>query len=123
MKTSSAKSKGRELQKYVVRVINKVFKDKFECGDVVSRPMGSSGVDIMMSPNARKNLPLSIECKNTKSFPSLSALAQSRANSYNKTLAAVVWKPFGKSMDESIIYFNTEDFISWIKELQNAKKV
>jgi len=71
MLTSSAKGKGRLLQQHVCAIIRKVF-DLPET-DVVSRPMGSAGVDTMMSDRALKELPLSIECKNTKKFPSLSA--------------------------------------------------
>ena len=111
MKTSSAKNKGRELQKHVAKKI----KEKFDLGDgdVESRSMGSAGVDIMMSPLAKASFPVSLECKNTKKFPSLAALEQSRHNKYEDTTAGVVWKPPGKGMDESIIYFNFNDFLDF----------
>lgn len=120
MKTSSAKGKGRDLQKYVAKVI----KDQFYLGDgdAESRPMGSSGVDIMMSPLAKEKFPFSPECKNTKTFPSLAALEQSHYNQYDDTLAGVVWKPFGKGMNKSIIYFNFEEFVDWWKEHTNGKE-
>ncbi len=112
MKTSSAKSKGRALQQNCVKVLLR-FAKMLEPDDVVSRPMGSGGVDIMMSPKAQIIFPISIESKNTKTFPSLKALQQSEANKYDSTLAAVVWKPPGKGYDKSIIYFSFEDFVSW----------
>ena len=79
----------------------------------MSRPMGSGGIDVMLSPHARDSFPFSIECKNTKLFPSLAALSQSEANAIRGTLPAAVWKPPGKGMDKSIIYFNFEDFVDF----------
>lgn len=79
--------------------------------------MGSSGVDVLMSPKLRVLFPFSPECKNTKQFPSLSALEQSRANKYFKHLAAVIWKPPGKGMDKAIIYFDFNEFLAWWKEI------
>lgn len=121
MKTSSAKQKGRDLQKHVVKVIVNMFNLGED--DCVSRPMGSSGVDIMMSPLCQVVVPFSIECKNTKKFPSLSALKQSKANKYHGTIPAVVWKPPGKGMNEAIIYFNLEEFLFEYRRItcQNQK--
>lgn len=115
MRPSSAKAKGRKLQQYAKAVLDRVFG--FEDGDIESRPMGSGGVDLMCSPKVRKRFPISIECKNTKSFPSVSALEQSKFNTKDGTIPAVVWKPFGKGYDESIIYFNFEDLATLMAKL------
>lgn len=117
MKTQSAKAKGRKLQQFCRDYLSQLFG--WEDGDVESRPMGSGGTDLMLSPRARQDFPFSVECKNTKKFPSVSALNQSYANHRIGTLPCVVWKPFGKSTSESIIYFNFEDFSRFWKE-QNA---
>ena len=114
MKSQSRKSKGRELQKFVANFLKVLYT--WREGDAESRPMGSSGVDIMMSPKARDEFPFSIECKNWKAFPSLPALEQSDHNKYADTLASVVWKPKGKGMSESIIYFNFEEFSAYWKK-------
>lgn len=114
IKTSSCKAKGRTLQRFVVNSILTVKRLAFKEGDVESRPTSSFGVDIMMSPLAKELLPVSLECKNTRLFPSLNALRQSQANKYDNTIAAVVWKPPGKGFEESIIYFNFNEFISKI---------
>lgn len=118
MKTASCKSKGRELQKFVALKIREVFGLPEE--DVVSRPMGSPGVDIMMSNSALKLLPLSIECKNTKTFPSLEALVQSKFNTKPSQTSCVVWKPPRKGMENAIIYLNLEDFLRLVKERNNV---
>jgi len=111
MKTSSAKSKGRALQKYICEVLTTVFE--LEEGDVESRSMGSAGVDVLMSPKTRRVFPFSIEAKSTKRFPSLSALRQSEANHYEGTLPCVIWKPPGKGPEHAIIYMDVYDFMSF----------
>jgi hypothetical protein len=116
IKTSSAKSKGRKLQNHIRDRILKHFPWLKE-GDVESRSMGSGGVDIMMSPRARKTFPISIEAKKTKATPSRAELEQSRRNAYGVTVAAVVWCPHGKGLDKSMILFDFEDFLNWYKEI------
>ncbi len=118
MKTSSAKSKGRILQQWIRDMISIIFK--LEEGDIESRPMGSGGVDLMMSPKARRCFPFSIESKNTKKFPSLSALRQSRANLYEGTLPCVIWKPPGKGPEHAIIYMNAKEFMTFWENKTNA---
>ena len=118
MKPSSAKAKGRSLQQFISKVLVRVIKT-LESDDAVSRPMGSGGVDIMMSPLAQKEFPVSIESKNTKAFPGLKALEQAQYNKYKDTLAAVVWKPFGKGYEDSIIYMNFVQFVEWHERRKN----
>jgi len=119
MKTSSCKAKGRELQKYVASLIQSMFGLPEE--DVVSRPMGSPGQDIMLSAKALQSLPLSIECKNTKQFPSLAALDQAFANTKGKAAIPVaVWKPPGKGYDKSIIYMDLRHFLWLMKAKDNT---
>lgn len=111
MKPQSAKKKGRDLQKHVASKIRETFNLPEE--DVVSRPMGSGGTDIMMSKAAHSKLALSLECKNSKKFPSVSALEQARYNSRPVDTPAACWKPPGKGYDETIIYFNLNEFLEW----------
>lgn len=63
MKTSSAKAKGRNLQKLVVAKLLALYPELTE-DDATSRSMGAAGEDILLSAAARKLVPLSIECKN-----------------------------------------------------------
>ena len=113
MKTQSAKAKGRKLQQMVAETILEVFPFLHE-DDVVSRPMGSGGEDIMLSRKAREWCPFSFECKNTKTFPSTKALDQARANRKGH-LANVCWKPPRKGKDDVIIYFNLKEFLEWVR--------
>jgi|TARA_X000001382_G_scaffold44617_1_gene30154 hypothetical protein len=67
MLTSSAKAKGRRLQQWVRDLILDLFPT-LEEDDVKSTSMGAGGEDIQLSPAARKLMPITVECKNKKSF-------------------------------------------------------
>lgn len=62
MKPQSAKAKGRKLQQFTRDTILKKFPC-LEADDVKSTSMGAGGEDVLLSPAARRMLPLSIECK------------------------------------------------------------
>jgi len=67
MKTSSKKQKGRMLQKWVCEYISKLLNIPWGPEDeklIQSRPMGQSGVDVVLRGKALKRFPFSIECKN-----------------------------------------------------------
>ena len=61
LKPSSAKAKGRVLQQAVRDLI--IAKFGLEPDDVRSVSMGVSGEDLLLSPAARRKLPISVECK------------------------------------------------------------
>ena len=113
IRPSSAKAKGREWQKRVAELVRKVF-DLHE-DDVVSRPMGSGGVDLMMSPKAQKEVGVSFECKKTTVEPTLKALKQSRHNAYPDTLGVVAWQPRGTGGDDGVVTLDIKDFLELVK--------
>ena len=64
MKTQSAKAKGRRLQQWTRdQLIEHLF---ISDEDVESRSMGAGGEDLIMSKDARRKFPYSIECKNVE---------------------------------------------------------
>ena len=79
MKTSSAKAKGRNLQKYVCTCILQLFKS-LQPDDCTSRSMGAGGEDLLLSPTARKLLPISIECKSHARYSVYKDYEQASAN-------------------------------------------
>lgn len=85
----------------------------------MSRPMGSGGVDIMMSPLAQQKVGLSIECKNTVGIPGPKQIEQSRANKYDDTLAVVVWKPKGAKYDDCLMICKFEDMLEWLQQKEH----
>jgi hypothetical protein len=84
----SRKAKGRKLQNHVRNKLTEIFG--LEEGDVESRPMGSSGTDLMLSAKARKRIGISFECKNTVGTPSRAQLEQSQANKVPNTVLDIL---------------------------------
>ena len=113
MKSQSCKAKGRNLQKHVCATLTEIFS--WDEGDAESRSMGSAGIDVMLSPRARRDFPFSIECKNTKVRPTTKAQKQAAYNKYKGTLPGVVWKPHGKPFSDSVITFNLAEFATFYK--------
>ena len=62
IKPSSAKAKGRNLQKWVRDQLIEQLEIHPE--DIESRSMGAGGEDLIMARAARTKFPFSIECKN-----------------------------------------------------------
>lgn len=67
MKPQSAKAKGRKLQQWVRDKILH-YCSSLEPDDVKSTSMGAGGEDVQLSPAARRQYPISIECKSRASY-------------------------------------------------------
>lgn len=80
----SAKQKGRLLQQATKQKVLDKFPQLQE-DDVHSRPMGSGGEDLMLSPLARSVFPFSVECKNQERLNIWEAIKQAEANGGNNT--------------------------------------
>ena len=78
MKTSSAKNKGRTLQKWVVERLIEAFNIHPE--DIKSCSMGASGEDVIMARAAREKFPFSVECKNVEKLNVWEAYEQAKSN-------------------------------------------
>ena len=79
MKTSSAKAKGRNLQKKVRELLIEYLKIDPE--DIESRSMGAGGEDLIMAKAARNLFPYSIECKNQEKVNVWESYSQAVENS------------------------------------------
>lgn len=118
MKTASCKNKGRLHQQNIAKKITEFFQ--LEEGDVISRSMGSSGIDIITSPRARKLFPLAIEAKATTVTPGTSALEQAKYNAKD-LIPAVVWKPRGVNSSKSRVIMELDDLFRIIEYYMNNK--
>lgn len=78
MKPSSAKAKGRLLQKWFVDLL--IRKLQLNPLDLESRPMGSQGEDVIMGVESRSKFPLSIECKNQEAINVWKSYEQATTN-------------------------------------------
>ena len=79
IKTSSAKAKGRNLQKWVREKLIEELNIHPE--DIESRSMGAGGEDLIMARAAREKFPHSIECKNVEKLNVWDAYEQATMNS------------------------------------------
>ena len=79
MKTSSAKAKGRNLQKKVREIL--IERLDVHPEDIESRSMGAGGEDLIMARAAREKFPYSIECKNQEALNVWKSYEQAESNS------------------------------------------
>ena len=77
------KALGREGQTKVRDILLSAFSELQE-DDIYSRPMGSPGEDLMLSPAARKKLPFDIEVKYGKQINLIRANQQAQAECRGK---------------------------------------
>jgi len=108
MKTSSAKSKGRKLQQNVRDVILEQYSEYLEPDDVRSTGMGQSGVDVQLSPLAKRTFPFSIECKNQQSISIWACLEQTFTNLMDNTFGLLVFK---RNRSETYVCLKLDDFM------------
>lgn len=116
MKTSSAKAKGRNLQKWVRDKLLEIYplltKD-----DIRSTSMGSAGEDILLSSVARIELPYTIECKSRNCISVYKWLEQGADSVYTSIV-------FAKgNHKEPIVIMYAEDFFKLLKEKSETKKI
>ena len=105
MKTSSAKNKGRTLQKWVVEKLIETFNIHPE--DIKSCSMGAGGEDVIMARAAREFFPFSIECKNVEKLNVWEAYEQAK-NNCNGYEPIVVMK---KNHKKPLLVIDAEYFI------------
>lgn len=90
MKTSSAKKKGRKLQKWVVQMLVEIVNCHPD--DIESRPMGSQGEDVIVGNESRRRFPYSVECKNQERLSMWAAYEQAESNAEENEPLLVVKK-------------------------------
>ena len=110
MKTSSAKAKGRNLQKWVVsKLIEHLQLDE---EDLESRPMGSSGEDIIMGKLSRQRFPYSVECKNQEKVNVWPAYEQAESNCKGYEPVVVI----KKNRKKPLVVIDAEYFVKLHEE-------
>lgn len=118
---SSAKGKGRELQKWVCREISELTGIPYNQQDddclIHGREMGQAGVDIILRGAARELFPFSIECKSTEKLSLTTTILQARANTQDGTDWMIVHR--NKAVREPIIILTWEAFA----RIYNGKRI
>ena len=110
IKTSSAKAKGRNLQKWVREKLIEELNIHPE--DIESRSMGAGGEDLIMARAAREKFPHSIECKNVEKLNVWEAYEQATANCGDYQPIVVMKKNHKKPL----VVVDAEYFISLFKK-------
>ena len=80
MRPRSAKAKGKRLQNKVTQLLQEKFSSVLEKGDFKSTTMGEHGMDVQLSPSARKKFPFAVECKNQEALNIWKSLEQAENN-------------------------------------------
>lgn len=107
MKTSSAKAKGRNLQKLVRDALLEKFPELTK-DDIRSTSMGASGVDVLLSSEAKKKIPYSIECKSHKAMAVYKLYQQAQENTDEGTVPLLVVK---QNNSKPLAVLALEDFL------------
>ena len=111
MKTSSAKAKGRNLQKKVRELL--IEHLEIDPEDIESRSMGAGGEDLIMAKAARNLFPYSIECKNQEALNIWKAYKQAEENCKGYEPLAVIkrnhHKPLAVVDLEAFILLNRKE--------------
>ena len=113
MKTSSAKAKGRNLQKWVREKLIEELNIHPE--DIESRSMGAGGEDLIMARAAREKFNFSIECKNCEKLNVWEAYEQAKSNA-GQYEPIVIMK---KNHKKPLVVVDAEYFIKLFKFTEN----
>lgn len=96
IKTSSAKGKGAELQKWMCQKIADLLGLPFDNQDdqclIHSREMGQSGLDVILRGSAYKDFPFDVECKSTETLSMTEFIRQARSNTKSGRHWMVVYR-------------------------------
>jgi hypothetical protein len=116
MKPSSAKSKGRNLQQWTRDQILNIFSKDLENDDVRSVSMGVSGEDLLLSPKARRFLPISLECKSRAAISVYGFYEQAKTNSKGYEPVCVV----KQNRSSPLVVVDAEYFFKLLRRVENA---
>lgn len=114
---ASRKAKGRNLQKWVCDKFSLLTNIPWGSEDdmeIQSRPMGQSGVDVILRGSAAAVLPLSVECKSTEKLGIETTVEQAKKNKKDGTDWVIVHKR--KKFRKPIVIIDWDFFESLLKD-------
>lgn len=112
---AAAKAKGRNLQNEICQRVSKITgvpwgKDQ----DIEGRPMGQSGVDVILRGRAKQLFDFQIECKNQEKWSILAWIKQAQSN----TKDGETWLLFFKrNHTKTFVAMEADTFFSLFNEL------
>jgi hypothetical protein len=120
IKTSSAKAKGRNLQKLTGEKISILTGYTFGKDEMIaSREMGQNGTDIRLIADAREAFPWSVECKAGNSFSFPDAVRQAKANQLPSTDWLLVTR---RDRESALVTIDMDVFFDLLRLIPGHKK-
>jgi hypothetical protein len=104
------KAKGRKFQQEIRDTFRKLFSNELEQDDINCTLMSESGVDIKLTPAAKKLIPLDMECKKQQKLAIWQALQQSQDNITSPERIPTLI--FSRSNSKTYIVMEFEKFLS-----------
>ena len=108
MKPRSAKAKGKRLQNKVTQLLQEKYSSILEAGDFKSTTMGEHGMDVQLSPSARKKFPFAVEGKNQEALNIWKSLEQAENNCEGLTPLLI----FKRNKSKIYAALEIEDFLN-----------
>jgi len=108
----SYKSKGRMFQQFVAAELRQAVS--LPEADVVSRPMGSQGIDIMLSAKARQMIPFAIECKRAETWEISAWWRQTCTNAVAERMEPALIIRESRRRPYAVIYSRDFDYINTV---------
>ena len=115
MKSRSAKNKGQRFTKSVAEELCTSLS--IDANEIRVTPSGVQGMDIWLSPTARKAFPFAIECKNQEAINIWAAIAQATANALGTGLIPLLL--FRRNRSETYVSLHFNDFLYLIQQLNS----
>ncbi len=109
--TATRKQKGREHQQQIATQIRTALDLPEE--DVVSRPMGSQGLDVMLSARARERFPFGIECKRQEKLAIPEWWRQCEENARKEGLTPLL--VFRRSHEDALAVMRWADLLALVR--------
>lgn len=110
--TASCKNKARKHQQDIATAIQTALHLPEE--DVVSRPMGSPGLDIMLSERARHMFPYGIEAKRTEKLSIPAWWEQCEENAKKEGLKPML--VYRQNRGRAMVVMQFADFLEMVEE-------
>jgi len=120
IKVSSAKAKGRELQKWVCQKISDLTGLSWGPDEMIaSREGGQSGVDVRLVGEAKQLFPFSVECKWQEVWKVVSWIKQAQENQNPGTDWLLVMK---KNRIKPVVVMDAERFFELLKKMKKEEE-
>ncbi len=122
MKTSSAKAKGRSLQKWACQKVSDLLGLPWGYEDdklIQPRLMGQSGTDVVLRGEAR-DFEFDIECKNTESLSLYKDIEQAKANTAKDRNWLLIHK---KNKSKPIAVIDADLLFKLLKQISDDAKL